>query len=105
LEFRQDWDIPFEKFGDYEYLINENIKEPDESFSNRDEEGNFFVTFIKSYEKGNQIFFYVVLCYKGIYENNKSKDVYIPIISFPSKDKNLYKAYSQGVPLKEHLKS
>lgn len=106
LERRKDSDIPFETFAIYDDYLSLTLSDPDSVFHSKDEAGDDISNYIKSYKKGGKDFYYVVSCYKvELKEEGVTKIAVLPIISFPSIDKDLYQFYAVGDREKERLKN
>jgi len=102
LKIRQNSDISFYEFGEFESFADPTISDPDEVYSFVDEWGDKIRTFIKSFSNDQGAFYYYVLCLKL---NQKSEKGLIPIFSFPSRDGKIYRKFTQGSRLSGNLKS
>ncbi|RLA65865.1 MAG: hypothetical protein DRQ88_04220 [Epsilonproteobacteria bacterium] len=102
LRLRENSDISFYEFSEFESYIDPTIDGPDEVFSFIDEAGDKIQTFIKAFDNDQGAFFYFVTCLKL---NRKSEDGLVPIFSFPSRDGNIYRKFSQGNRVSGNLKS
>ncbi len=97
LERRKDADIPFETFSVYDDYLTLTLEDPDSIFNFEDEAGDELVNYIKSFQKFRKDFYYVVTCQKlEITDEGSTKLALLPVISFPSIDKDLYKFYAIG---------
>jgi hypothetical protein len=105
LEVRSNDDIAYEKFPKYENNTVSTLEEPDEVFKKKDDEGDTLLTYVKSYQKDKSTFFYIVICLKLEEHEDKTQDVLVPIVSFPSNDDELYLKYAQGERISGHLKN
>jgi hypothetical protein len=104
LEKRKDSDFALEDFPNYDKYIGLTLDDADEEFAQVDAAGDDTMTFIKSFQVGSLSFFYVVCCLKMTVPNMNEK-VMIPIISFPSTDKEIYRHYAVGEKKNSKLKS
>lgn len=102
---REPNDISFERFSDYDDYMEETLTDPDEVYEYEDEEGDIIHTCIKSYQKDSSSFFYILLALPFRESANSKEIVMIPILGFPSNDKNLYPKYATGKRLDEALKN
>ncbi len=105
LESRSEEDIDYEKFPRYETNTVSTLEEPDEIFKYNDEEGDTLLTYVKSYQKDKQNFFYIVICMKVDMRESANEEVLIPIVSFPSQDKDLYIKYAHGERISGNIKN
>lgn len=106
LERRKESDIPFETFNIYDDYLSLTLEDPDSVFHFEDEAGDKLVNYIKSFQKFRKDFYYVVTCQKmEIKEGELTKLALLPVISFPSIDKNLYSYYAVGLSENKRLKN
>lgn len=105
LEKRDDSDIPFERFNEYDEYLSLTIEDPDETFSGEDESGDEIRTYIKSFKANGKAFYYVAICLKIPVKDSQEHEALLPIISFPSTDQELYKVYAVGERVEPKLKS
>ncbi len=96
LERRKESDIKFEDFMIYDEYISLSIDDPDEIYETEDDAGDTISTNIKSFQKGDLSFFYIVICTKIEIPGNLDQLVLVPILTFPSVDNDLYKFYAVG---------
>lgn len=94
LSKRLDNDIPFENFPSYEYCLTHTLESPDEVFEFKDREGDFLQTYIKSFNRNNKNFFYIIITF-----NNMT------ILAFPTEDMNLYGEFRVGKQISSNLKN
>ena len=100
LEVRKESDIAFEEFMDFEEYFAKTMDQPDEIFQDEDKEGDELLIYIRSYQRSHETFFYIILGHT--YKNKSTNEtLVIPILSFPSNDKDLYPMYAKGVRLKD----
>lgn len=102
LKLRENTDISFYEFSEFESFIDPTIDEPDEVYSFVDDGGDKIQTFIKSFKGEQGAFYYFVTCLKL---NRKSGKGFVPIFSFPSRDGNIYRKFSRGNLVSGNLKS
>ena len=102
LKQRDNEDISFYEFSEFESYIDPTISEPDEVYSFIDEGGDKIRTYIKSFHSDQGAFYYYVLCMKNIKKSDKGL---IPIFSFPSRDGKIYRKFTQGSLVSGNLKS
>lgn len=102
LSYRDDDDISFEFFMDYEKYLQDTIQNCDESYAFFDDEGDEIFTFIKSFMVDGESFYNMVLCYPFKIQNGIQM---VPILSFPSIDDSLYPHYIRGRKINEKLKN
>ncbi|MBL7665718.1 MAG: hypothetical protein JNM93_11345 [Bacteriovoracaceae bacterium] len=105
LESRSDSDIAYEKFSDYEDKTVSTLQEPDEIFRKVDKHGDELLTYVKSYQRGRETFFYIVICMKVDPVQESEDDLLVPIVSFPSRDSELYVKYAQGERISGNVKN
>jgi hypothetical protein len=95
LERKKEIDISFEEYPLYDDYITLTLDEPDHEYHSEDKAGDKIFTFIKSFQKNGQSFFYIVICLRiDIPESDNS--ALMPVITFPSIDDDLYKFYAVG---------
>lgn len=102
LKLRDNDDIAIFEFSEFESYINPTIEGPDEVYSFRDETGDKIHTYIKSFQNDQGTFYYFVLCLKVGKKEGKGL---APIISFPSRNGEIYKKFSQGNLVSGNLKN
>lgn len=96
LNKRKDNDISFEEFTEYEFCFQDCLETPDEVFESRDNEGDFYYIYIKSFIKDSSDFFYIIACLKrNDTEDDESISVF-PILGFPTNDVELYSEWRTG---------
>ena len=105
LEKRNDDDIPFENFMDYEYCYPETLDNPDEVFENRDNDGDSFFIYIKSFIKNGNNFFYIISCLKRKESEDLPEVNVFPVLAFPTNDMNLYSEFRIGKKISGLLKN
>jgi len=97
---RSDEDIPLEKFHDYEPFFQKTMENPDEIYSSFDNANDEILTYIMAHERNHQSFFYFILFLVTKPNEQKVKNKFLPIISFPSSDGEVYKEYKVGTAIK-----
>lgn len=106
---RDDDDISFELFSDYDSYLMPTLDHPDEIYINKDQEGDEFYAYIKAFEADEETFYYYALCtlpeWEEKPENLDEMQVFIPILTFPSTDGNIYRKYSAGKKYSGKLKN
>jgi hypothetical protein len=104
LEKRKDSDISFEEFNDYEYCFQECLETPDEVFESRDNEGDFFYVYSKSFLKSTPSqslnFFYIIACLKKGHTENV-----FPVLAFPTNDIEIYSHWRSGKKISGMIKN
>lgn len=106
LSTRSDDDIGFEEFIFYDEYLEKTLHSPDEIYEFLDEHGDTLFSNIKSFVRDKKSFFYIVLTLPCHYKTDSgSSTIQVPIIGFPSNDKNLYPKYAQGRLINEKLKN
>ncbi len=101
---RKENDIEFEKFHLYDKYINLTLEQADEIYEFEDDEGDILNTYIKSFQIDGMGFYYVVICLP-FSVSEKDKQAFLPILSFPSIDNDLYPIYAKGEMLNKKLKN
>lgn len=105
LEKRKDDDIPFENFTLYESCFSEVLETPDEVFESRDNEGDSFFVYIKSFIKDNENLFYIISCLKRK-DNGEAPEISVfPVLAFPTNDLDLYAKFRVGKRIAGHIKN
>lgn len=102
LEKRLASDIPFENFGDYDFCLKTTMELPDEVYQERDIENDQVYKYIKSYEKDEVSFYYIVIC---VLFNGQKSPTLFPVLSFPTIDAELYNTLKSGEQISGGLKS
>ena len=106
IERRKNSDIPFETFNIYDDYLTLTLEDPDQVFHFEDDAGDKLTNYIKTFKKAGQEFYYVVTCSKvEIKDKELTKLALLPVISFPSIDKELYKYYAIGESKTSRLKN
>lgn len=106
LGTRSDDDIGFEDFIFYDEFLEKTLHSPDEIYEYLDEHGDKIFSNIKSFVKDKKSFFYIVLTLPYKYKTEGGTNtVQIPVLGFPSIDKELYPKYAQGRLINEKLKN
>jgi len=95
LERRKETDISFEEYGLYDDYITLTLDDPDDEFQSEDNAGDSIYTFIKSFQKEGQAFFYIVICLRVNIPGGDDSAL-MPVITFPSIDDDLYTFYAVG---------
>lgn len=90
-------DIGFEEFHLYDNFVPGTIERPDKSFESLDDDQTIR-TFVKTYSENNG--FHQVVVGVLIDDQKNNADVFIPIITFVSKNKELVKEFSVGAVIK-----
>jgi len=103
LEERSPADIPFEQFPLYEEYLDETLTSPDEVYSKKDDENDTIITYIKAHARNGTSFYYFVVCLKVDGSSSEGETSIAPILTFPSVDGELYKAYQEGEQLSGRL--
>jgi hypothetical protein len=86
-------DIKIEEYHQFNYLMEETIARSDKSYSD-EVDGNRLNIYVKSYGHGTQV---VV---GAVYPDpNKNSDIFVPVLTFMSKDNDLIKLFAVGKPL------
>lgn len=101
---RKESDISFERFNDYEFCFQECLDFPDEVFEARDNEGDYFYIYIKSFIKGSDNFFYIISCLKRKESDEKSSN-FFPVLAFPTNDLQLYSEWRMGKKISGLIKN
>lgn len=105
LENRSDEDdIDYNLFPMYEKFLPQNLEEPDEVYK-KIEDDEVTLTFIRSYKEDSLDFFYIVICMEMAIEEIPDNDVLVPVIGFPSTDKDLYLQYAAGEKIQGIIKN
>lgn len=105
---RKDIDIPFEDFMLYESCFPETLETPDEVFEGRDNEGDTFFVYIKSFIVGQENYFYIISCLKKNDKIESSEDSSLnvfPVLAFPTNDLDLYSEFRTGKRIAGLLKN
>lgn len=102
---RKDSDISFEDFSLYEYCFQDTLDFPDEVFENKDNEGDSFFIYIKSFMKDNKNFFYIISCLKRKSGEDGQEISVFPVLAFPTNDMDLYYEFRLGNRIAGTLKN
>lgn len=86
-------DIPFEEFHLYDSYVQGTIEQPDRTYQMKDEDQRIR-TYVKSYE--NKSLFHQVVIGVLLEDKSTNSDVFVPIITFVSRDGELTKSFSMG---------
>ena len=93
ITHHQNHDIKIEEYHQFNYLMEETIARSDRSFTD-EVEGNRLHVYLKSYSHGTQVVVGAVF-----QDPQKNSDVFVPILTFISKDNDLIKLFAVGKPL------
>jgi hypothetical protein len=104
LENRADKDISFEDFPFYQNYLPKTMNDPDEIYELMDSEGDKFYSYIKTFEKNGESFYYITLCIKGPFNQKESNEVY-PVIAVPSTCANFYKSFKSESVISSSIKN
>lgn len=88
-------DISFEEFSDYEFCFEECLNNPDEVFEYKDNEGDMFFNYIKTFSRGVESFYYIVSCIKRKIPGAGEVNVY-PVLALPTIDIDLCQEFRIG---------
>lgn len=102
---RKDSDISFEDFSQYEYCFQDTLDFPDEVFESRDNEGDAFFVYIKSFMKEGSNFFYIISCLKRKLNIDEEEISVFPVLAFPTNDMDLYYEFRVGNRISGTLKN
>ncbi len=102
LKTRSSRDIPLFDFPNYEQFMKNTVEGPDEVYAFKDDLGDKFVTYIKSFNEEKNIFYYFVIC---LAVSQSAKEQIVPVLFFPSKDGKIYQMFSKGNQIFGNLKS
>lgn len=105
LEKRKEDDISFEDFMLYESCFPETLETPDEVFESRDNEGDEFFVYIKSFIAGEKNFFYIISCLKRKDMPESPGISVFPVLAFPTNDLDLYADFRSGKKIAGPLKN
>lgn len=105
LETRDEEDVPFEKYPEYDEYLPLALEEPDEIYEQVDEAGDDIKVYIKSFKSNKTTFFYIVLCLEIELPEMENQNALLPILGFPSQDTGLYKEYAVGNRITEMTKN
>jgi hypothetical protein len=104
LSCRSENDIPFENFSNFEISFEETLENPDEIYELKDRDGDLVFNYLKSFMDQNiGSFFYIIVGLKKIIAQNDI-NVY-PILTFPTKDLDLYKKFRAGTKVLSVIKN
>jgi hypothetical protein len=104
LSCRSENDIPFEMFNNFEISFEETLENPDEIYELKDREGDFVFHYLKSFmDQKIGSFFYIIVGLKKII-GQSDINVY-PILTFPTKDLDLYKKFRAGTKVLSVIKN
>lgn len=102
---RSDNDIDFERFHYFDKYLELTTAAPDEVYEFIDDHGDKLFTNIKSFKLDEEFFFYIVFTLPYKNKQGVQSSVQVPVLGFPSNDKDLYSVYAQGTALNEKLKN
>ena len=103
---RKEDDIPFEKYPEYQPYLSKTMSQPDEIYELRDSDGDCFYSYIKTFEKDNQSFYYISLCIKDpTKKGTEQGETVFPVVSLPTLDTNLYKAFKSETVISRAIKN
>ncbi len=100
---RSEEDIRIEDFINYQQYTRITLEEPDEIYEYKDDELDTIRSYIKTFKKNDETFFYVCVC--QLIKNSNEGEVLMPLLTFPSKDTNLYKNYKLGNLVNQQIRN
>lgn len=107
LQDRSAADIPFEQFDLYEKFFTTTLEDPDEIYTDEDDDGDQLFTYIKAYQQGGVSFYYFIVCVE--FEKDQEADAetrrVLPLMAFPTLDGDLYRTYRTGKLVSGNLKN
>lgn len=103
LERRNGDDIQLEEFIKYDSYMEPTLKDPDEIYEFLDDDGDTLHVCIKSFQHDKESFFYILFALPLKEKSSANSIVMIPILGFPSTDKDLYPQYAVGKRIDESL--
>ena len=74
LETRKEADVPFEEFPLYQQYLSQTMNDPDEIYELKDSEGDQYYSYIKTFEKNGESFYYISLCIKDLAVKESKND-------------------------------
>ena len=89
----QSHDIKIEEYHQFNYLMEETIARSDKSYAD-EVDGNRLHIYVKSYSHGTQVVVGAVFP-----DPNKNSDVFVPVLTFVSKDNDLIRLFAVGKPM------
>ena len=104
LESRSEMDIPFEDFPFYQAYLPKTMNDPDEIYELVDNEGDKFYSYIKTFEKKGNSFYFISLCIKGFGNNADSNEVY-PVVAIPTNSVEFYKIFKSDSVISRSIKN
>jgi hypothetical protein len=110
ISTRDQKDIPFEKFVEYEGYVAKTMESPDEIYMEVDDEGDKIYKYIKVYADKRNNFYHFVLCtpYEKATKDStqeESMEALLPILSFPSIESHFIKSMKSGKLISGVLKN
>tara|TARA_R100000656_G_C3946403_1_gene127606 strand:+ start:27 stop:914 length:888 start_codon:yes stop_codon:yes gene_type:complete len=107
LQDRTAADIPFEQFDLYEKYFKTTLEDPDEIYTDEDDDGDQLFTYIKAYQHNNISFYYFIICVEFEKESDGEAETrkIIPLMAFPTLDGELYHLYRGGKLVSGSLKN
>lgn len=107
LQDRTAADIPFEQFDLYEKFFKTTLEDPDEIYTDEDEDGDQLFSYIKAYQQNSVSFYYFIICVEleHTQEADGESRRLIPLMAFPTLDGELYHIYRAGKLISGNLKN
>ena len=107
LQERSPADVPFEQFDMYEKFFTSTLEDPDEIYTDEDDDGDNLFTYIKAYQQGGVSFYYFIICveFEREHESDGETRRVIPLMAFPTLDGDLYRTYRSGKLVSGNLKN
>lgn len=106
LETRKEEDVPFEEFPIYQQYLSQTMNDPDEIYELKDSEGDQYYSYIKTFEKNGESFYYISLCIKDLSaKESKSDGTVYPVVSLPTNDVDVYKAFQSDSVISRSIKN
>jgi hypothetical protein len=102
---RKESDISFEEFSNFENCFQDCLDTPDEVFETKDNEGDVFFVYIKSFLQNSQNFFYIISTLKRKDAEKDNEVSVFPVLAFPTNDIDLYKEFRVGSRISAPLRN
>lgn len=105
IEILSSDDIGIEQFYLYDEYLPLTLEDPDEVYDQKDDCDELTKVYIKSFMKGEESFFYIVICLEVDLKVKENEILLMPVLGFPSKSPHIYQYYAHGDDLVGNIKN
>lgn len=107
IQNKSEKDISFEEYPVYQKYLSNTMSEPDEIYELKDNEGDTFFSYIKTFEFNGNSFYYISLCVRdpSVEVKPELNESVFPVVSVPTTCANLYKFFKSDLIITKSIKN